>query len=51
MFLTIVIMVAIDYLVGIPSPKLNVPEKFEVSVKTSGYWFFGNTKPLSEERA
>ncbi|EGV92265.1 Serine/threonine-protein kinase Nek10 [Cricetulus griseus] len=33
-FLTIVIMVAIDYLVGIPSPKLNVPEKFE---KGAGY--------------
>jgi hypothetical protein len=30
-------MVAIDYLVGIPSPKLHVPEKFEVSIKTSGY--------------
>ncbi|KFO27292.1 Sodium bicarbonate cotransporter 3 [Fukomys damarensis] len=29
-FLTIVIMVAIDYLVGVPSPKLHVPEKFEV---------------------
>ncbi|XP_063493065.1 sodium bicarbonate cotransporter 3 isoform X16 [Symphalangus syndactylus] len=28
-FLTIVIMVTIDYLVGIPSPKLHVPEKFE----------------------
>ncbi|XP_048211939.1 sodium bicarbonate cotransporter 3 isoform X5 [Perognathus longimembris pacificus] len=28
-FLTIVIMVAIDYLVGIPSPKLHVPEKFQ----------------------
>lgn len=29
-FLTIVIMVLIDYLVGVPSPKLHVPEKFEV---------------------
>ncbi|XP_060036440.1 sodium bicarbonate cotransporter 3 isoform X2 [Erinaceus europaeus] len=28
-FLTIVIMVAIDYLVGVPSPKLHVPEKFQ----------------------
>ncbi|MBZ3870266.1 Sodium bicarbonate cotransporter 3 [Sciurus carolinensis] len=33
-FLTIVIMVAIDYLVGVPSPKLHVPEKFE---KGAGY--------------
>lgn len=32
-------MVAIDYLVGIPSPKLHVPEKFEVNIKTSGYLF------------
>lgn len=32
-------MVAIDYLVGIPSPKLHVPEKFEVSIKASGYLF------------
>ncbi|XP_072847161.2 electroneutral sodium bicarbonate exchanger 1 isoform X2 [Pogona vitticeps] len=28
-FLTIVIMVAIDYLIGIPSPKLQVPSKFQ----------------------
>lgn len=32
-FLTIVIMVLIDYLVGVPSPKLHVPEKFEVRNK------------------
>ncbi|NXO39784.1 S4A7 protein, partial [Locustella ochotensis] len=37
-FLTIVIMVVIDYLVGIPSPKLNVPEKFEPTRKDRG-WF------------
>lgn len=43
-------MVAIDYFVGIPSPKLHVPEKFEVSIEASGYFFFpGNTKLLSEE--
>uniref|UniRef100_A0A8C3P6E3 Anion exchange protein n=1 Tax=Cyanoderma ruficeps TaxID=181631 RepID=A0A8C3P6E3_9PASS len=37
-FLTIAIMVVIDYLVGIPSPKLNVPEKFEPTRKDRG-WF------------
>ncbi|XP_065522199.1 sodium bicarbonate cotransporter 3 isoform X1 [Lathamus discolor] len=37
-FLTIVIMVLIDYLVGIPSPKLHVPEKFEPTLKDRG-WF------------
>uniref|UniRef100_UPI0037E788FD sodium bicarbonate cotransporter 3-like isoform X4 n=1 Tax=Semicossyphus pulcher TaxID=241346 RepID=UPI0037E788FD len=29
-FLTIMIMVLVDYLVGVPSPKLNVPDRFEV---------------------
>jgi sodium bicarbonate cotransporter 7 len=29
-FLTIMIMVLVDYLVGIPSPKLNVPDRFQV---------------------
>lgn len=29
-FLTIMFMVLLDYLVGIPSPKLNVPDTFEV---------------------
>lgn len=43
-FLTIVIMVAIDYLVGVPSPKLHVPEKFEVRVKTLGCLLLGYTK-------
>ncbi|XP_071370519.1 sodium bicarbonate cotransporter 3-like, partial [Centroberyx affinis] len=28
-FLTIMIMVLVDYLVGVPSPKLNVPDRFE----------------------
>ncbi|XP_039916890.1 sodium bicarbonate cotransporter 3 isoform X3 [Hirundo rustica] len=37
-FLTIVTMVVIDYFVGIPSPKLNVPEKFEPTRKDRG-WF------------
>ncbi|NXW04132.1 S4A10 protein, partial [Fregetta grallaria] len=37
-FLTIVIMVLIDYLVGVPSPKLHVPEKFEPTRKDRG-WF------------
>ncbi|KAG8442917.1 hypothetical protein GDO86_011650 [Hymenochirus boettgeri] len=36
-FLTIVIMVVIDYLVGIPSPKLHVPEKFEPTLKDRGW--------------
>lgn len=30
-FLTIMFMVLLDYLVGIPSPKLNVPDTFEVT--------------------
>ncbi|XP_063011018.1 sodium bicarbonate cotransporter 3 isoform X16 [Melospiza melodia melodia] len=37
-FLTIVTMVLIDYLVGVPSPKLRVPEKFEPTRKDRG-WF------------
>ncbi|XP_063159984.1 sodium bicarbonate cotransporter 3 isoform X2 [Candoia aspera] len=37
-FLTIVIMVFVDYLVGVPSPKLNVPEKFEPTRSDRG-WF------------
>ncbi|XP_074394956.1 sodium bicarbonate cotransporter 3 isoform X15 [Zonotrichia albicollis] len=37
-FLTIVTMVVIDYLVGVPSPKLLVPEKFEPTRKDRG-WF------------
>ncbi|XP_032093106.1 sodium bicarbonate cotransporter 3 isoform X1 [Thamnophis elegans] len=36
-FLTIVIMVCIDYLVGVPSPKLNVPEKFEPTRSDRGW--------------
>ncbi|XP_053119309.1 sodium bicarbonate cotransporter 3 isoform X12 [Hemicordylus capensis] len=36
-FLTIVIMVLIDYLVGVPSPKLQVPEKFEPTQKDRGW--------------
>lgn len=30
-FLTIMIMVLVDYLVGVPTPKLNVPDRFEVT--------------------
>uniref|UniRef100_A0A8C8S6I6 Anion exchange protein n=1 Tax=Pelusios castaneus TaxID=367368 RepID=A0A8C8S6I6_9SAUR len=37
-FLTILIMVLIDWLVGVPSPKLHVPEKFEPTRKDRG-WF------------
>uniref|UniRef100_A0A8C6ELC5 Solute carrier family 4 member 7 n=1 Tax=Microcebus murinus TaxID=30608 RepID=A0A8C6ELC5_MICMU len=36
-FLTIVIMVSIDYLVGVPSPKLHVPEKFEPTDPSRGW--------------
>ncbi|XP_025023874.1 sodium bicarbonate cotransporter 3 isoform X2 [Python bivittatus] len=36
-FLTIVIMVFVDYLVGVPSPKLNVPEKFEPTRSDRGW--------------
>ncbi|XP_043545416.1 sodium bicarbonate cotransporter 3-like isoform X3 [Chiloscyllium plagiosum] len=37
-FLTILIMVLIDFLVGVPSPKLKVPDKFEPTGKHRG-WF------------
>ena len=30
-FLTIVVMVLLDYVIGVPSQKLQVPSKFEVS--------------------
>ncbi|KAI1885599.1 hypothetical protein AGOR_G00205480 [Albula goreensis] len=36
-FLTILVMVLIDYLVGIPSPKLNVPDRFEPTSKHRGW--------------
>ncbi|XP_069504877.1 sodium bicarbonate cotransporter 3 isoform X2 [Ambystoma mexicanum] len=36
-FITIVTMVLIDYLVGVPSPKLHVPEKFEPTLKDRGW--------------
>ncbi|KAJ8004909.1 hypothetical protein DPEC_G00141180 [Dallia pectoralis] len=36
-FLTIMIMVLVDYLVGIPSPKLNVPDSFEPTSKNRGW--------------
>ena len=34
-FITIMIMVLVDYLMGIPSPKLNVPDRFEVGLYSS----------------
>ncbi|KAM9307613.1 sodium bicarbonate cotransporter 3 [Gastrophryne carolinensis] len=43
-FLTIVIMVLVDYLVGVPSPKLHVPEKFEPTLKDRG-WFMDPLGP------
>ncbi|XP_035463967.1 sodium bicarbonate cotransporter 3 isoform X2 [Scophthalmus maximus] len=36
-FLTIMIMVLVDYLVGIPSPKLNVPDRFQPTSNTRGW--------------
>ncbi|KAM9352693.1 sodium bicarbonate cotransporter 3-like isoform 2-T2 [Symphorus nematophorus] len=36
-FLTIMIMVLVDYLVGVRSPKLNVPDRFEPTSKTRGW--------------
>ncbi|XP_030637307.1 sodium bicarbonate cotransporter 3 isoform X2 [Chanos chanos] len=36
-FLTIMIMVLVDYLVGIASPKLNVPDTFEPTSKNRGW--------------
>lgn len=32
-------MVVLDYLMGIPSPKLNVPDRFEVVTYFSGLFF------------
>uniref|UniRef100_A0A3Q2CHA0 Anion exchange protein n=1 Tax=Cyprinodon variegatus TaxID=28743 RepID=A0A3Q2CHA0_CYPVA len=36
-FLTIMIMVVVDYLMGIPSPKLHVPDRFEPTSKNRGW--------------
>lgn len=36
-FLTIMIMVLVDYLVGVPSPKLHVPDRFEPTSNTRGW--------------
>uniref|UniRef100_A0A4W4FKU7 Anion exchange protein n=1 Tax=Electrophorus electricus TaxID=8005 RepID=A0A4W4FKU7_ELEEL len=36
-FLTIMVMVLVDYLIGIPSPKLNVPDRFEPTSKHRGW--------------
>ncbi|TNN59976.1 Sodium bicarbonate cotransporter 3 [Liparis tanakae] len=36
-FITIMVMVLVDYLVGIPSPKLNVPDRFEPTSKNRGW--------------
>ncbi|XP_068999903.1 sodium bicarbonate cotransporter 3-like [Embiotoca jacksoni] len=36
-FLTIMIMVLLDYLVGVPSPKLNVPDRFQPTSNTRGW--------------
>lgn len=34
-FLTIIIMVLLDYLVGVPTPKLKVPDHFQVKVDSN----------------
>ncbi|XP_049889905.1 sodium bicarbonate cotransporter 3-like isoform X7 [Epinephelus moara] len=36
-FITIMIMVLVDYLMGIPSPKLKVPDRFEPTSKHRGW--------------
>ncbi|XP_077070973.1 sodium bicarbonate cotransporter 3 isoform X11 [Siphateles boraxobius] len=36
-FITIMIMALVDYLVGIPSPKLHVPDRFEPTSKSRGW--------------
>ncbi|XP_056255037.1 sodium bicarbonate cotransporter 3-like isoform X8 [Seriola aureovittata] len=36
-FITIMIMVLVDYLMGVPSPKLNVPDRFEPTSKNRGW--------------
>ncbi|XP_068586072.1 sodium bicarbonate cotransporter 3-like isoform X2 [Cebidichthys violaceus] len=36
-FLTIMIMVLVDYLVGVPSPKLDVPDRFQPTSNTRGW--------------
>uniref|UniRef100_A0A3P9CM05 Anion exchange protein n=1 Tax=Maylandia zebra TaxID=106582 RepID=A0A3P9CM05_9CICH len=36
-FLTIMIMVLVDYLVGVPSPKLNVPDRFKPTSENRGW--------------
>ncbi|XP_026202558.1 sodium bicarbonate cotransporter 3-like isoform X3 [Anabas testudineus] len=36
-FITIMVMVMVDYLMGIPSPKLNVPDRFEPTTKNRGW--------------
>ncbi|XP_078789822.1 sodium bicarbonate cotransporter 3 isoform X4 [Oryzias latipes] len=43
-FLTIMIMVLVDYLVGVPSPKLNVPDRFQPTSSTRG-WFISPLGP------
>nr|XP_020473003.1 sodium bicarbonate cotransporter 3-like isoform X2 [Monopterus albus] len=36
-FLTIMVMVLVDYLVGVPSPKLHVPDSFKPTSNTRGW--------------
>ncbi|RVE63268.1 hypothetical protein OJAV_G00164340 [Oryzias javanicus] len=43
-FLTIMVMVLVDYLVGVPSPKLNVPDRFQPTSLSRG-WFISPLGP------
>lgn len=40
-FITILTMVFVDYALGIPSPKLQVPSKFKVSTRGLFYFYGG----------
>lgn len=39
-FLTIVIMVLLDYAIGVPSQKLQVPSKFQVLRRSTTLWIW-----------
>uniref|UniRef100_A0A8C4SJP3 Anion exchange protein n=1 Tax=Erpetoichthys calabaricus TaxID=27687 RepID=A0A8C4SJP3_ERPCA len=43
-FLTIMVMVLVDFLLGVPSPKLRVPDRFEPTSKHRG-WLIGPLGP------
>lgn len=43
-------MVLVDYLMGIPSPKLNVPDRFEVGLYSSHLFYICKCLPLWEAK-